>query len=418
MSTQGKPAGWFKGLVIGGMLLFGTCTVVIQKIIFSLKGDGRAGKNVGIHHEFKKPWFQTEVMFLGMFGCLAVYEGTNLFKYLRNRRRLSERTGLISDQDSASISESPKDGPSRIKQYVLVMAPAMCDLVATAMMNIGLLWINASVWQMLRGSMVVFSALFSKLFLKRPLVMAHWVGVGIVVFALLVVAFSALMKPCQPCDLISSSSNGEDLPSTTTQKVLGTILVVLAQIIQASQIVVEEFLLAEVNLPATLIVGLEGLWGGIVCSIVLIIVHQIPVPYGEDSIDTFLMLGKNYTILLTAFAYAIAILCYNMFGMLVTQVSSAVIRTILEGMRTACIWVTNLFIHYVITRSLGESWTEWSYLQFCGFLFLLLGLLVYNGIAQIQGIPWRDPKKPLVPQEEPKEEPKEVAAAPDNDTPK
>jgi len=45
---------------------------------------------------------------------------------------------------------------------------------------------------MLRGSMVVFSALFSKFFLKKKLYGYHWTGVGLVVFALIIVAFSSL----------------------------------------------------------------------------------------------------------------------------------------------------------------------------------------------------------------------------------
>eukprot|EP00727_Mastigamoeba_balamuthi_P011601 m51a1_g7063 putative integral membrane (397) ;mRNA; f:178158-180020 len=379
-----------KVLVITGMLVFGTCTVVLQKIIFSLKGVGRNGET----HTFEKPWFQTEAMFVGMFGCLAVFEGMNVYRGVQARSH-PERSALL----DKSVNGGSHSGPSRARQYLIVIAPAMCDLVATAMMNIGLLWINASVWQMLRGSMVIFSAVFSKFFLKRELHASHWVGVATVTFALLVVAFSSLMKPCAKCageaaavssSFVSSSSSGMEV--TTAMEVIGTFLVVFAQIIQASQIVVEEFLLAEVSLPPTLIVGLEGLWGGIVCSLVLVVISWIPTPYGEDTIDTFIMLGKNPSVLLVVLVYSLAILCYNMFGMYVTQVSSAVIRTILEGMRCACIWVTNLFIHYVITKELGEEWTEWSYLQLCGFLFLLLGMFIYNSIVRIDGFYYPPPK--------------------------
>ena len=43
-----------------------------------------------------------------------------------------------------------------------------------------------------------------------------------------------------------------------------------------------------------LIVGLEGLWGGIVCSVVLFIVYWIPEPpIGENTIDSFLMIGND-----------------------------------------------------------------------------------------------------------------------------
>lgn len=382
----------FRWTSIAGMLLFGTCTVVIQKVIFNLPGKGRKGDT----HVFKKPWFQTEAMFIGMFGCLFVYEGMNLYKYLK-RRNSPEGQRLLDDtKPSVNASASgAKKAPPKWKQYVLVIAPAMCDMVATSAMNIGLVWISASVWQMLRGSMVIFSALFSKFFLKRELHASHWIGVGTVAFALLVVAFSALMPSLDA----PSESNSDDFQATTSQQAIGCTLVVVAQVIQASQIVVEEFLLHEVDLHAVLIVGLEGLWGGLACSLLLVVVNFIPEPYGEDVLDTLYMLTHNGKIIGTGLAYAAAILAYNMFGMFVTQTTSAVIRTILEGLRTACIWITNLFIHYVVTKDpkFGEAWTQWSYLQLCGFLFLLLGMWVYNGIVRIDGLyyaPKPLPKKP------------------------
>ena len=41
------------------------------------------------------------------------------------------------------------------------------DLAASTLGFIGLLYINASIWQILRGSQIIFSALFSILFLDR-----------------------------------------------------------------------------------------------------------------------------------------------------------------------------------------------------------------------------------------------------------
>lgn len=255
---------------------------------------------------------------------------------------------------------------------------------------------------MLRGSMVIFSALFSKFFLKRELHASHWIGVCTVAFALLVVAFSALMPGGDAPASSSSMSSGSESPVTTTQMAIGCVLVVVAQIIQASQIVVEEFLLHEIDLHAVLIVGLEGLWGGLSCSLLLIAINFVPPPIGEDVLDTLYMLFHNGKILGTGFAYALAILAYNMFGMYVTQTTSAVIRTILEGLRCACIWITDLFIHYVITKDpkFGEKWTQWSYLQLCGFLFLLLGMFVYNGIIRIEGLYYAPKKVEPKPEEE------------------
>lgn len=384
--------GVMKGIVIAGMLIFGTCTVVIQKLILSMYGYGKNHD----YHKFKKPWFQTEAMFIGMFGCLVVYEIMRCVQ--RRKARDPARAGLVSD-DKPQVN-SP-DSPKKMavwKQYCIVCTPALCDMCATAMMNIGLLWIAASVWQMLRGSMVIFSALFSRFFLKRELHASHWIGVATVAFALVVVAFAALNttedadEAAASASFSSSESSSEPAKEvvTTAQAALGCALVVIAQIIQASQIVVEEFLLKEISLHAVLIVGLEGMWGTISCSILLCFTGFIPEKYGgEDTMDTLVMFFTNGKILATGLVYAACILCYNLFGMFVTQYTSAVLRTILEGLRCACIWVTNLVIHYA-GWSKGETWNTWSYLQLCGFLFLLLGMFLYNGIVRVNGLYYAD----------------------------
>jgi len=376
------------GVVVAGMLTFGTCTVVIQKLIFSMKG--KCNKE-GDKKEFEKPWFQTEAMFIGMFGCLAVYE---VMRCVQRAKRKGQDPQQVSETKPLVNSDSTRPAKKEMavwKQYCIVCTPALCDMCATAMMNIGLLWIPASVWQMLRGSMVIFSAVFSKVFLKRELHASHWTGVCIVAFSLAVVALAALKGPGLPKDGSQSSSSSHH---STGQVALGCALVVFAQIIQASQIVVEEFLLKEIQLHPVLVVGLEGFWGTITCSILLCFTSYIPEKYGgEKTLETLYMFFHNGNILGTGILYASVILCYNLFGMFVTQYTSAVLRTILEGLRCACIWITNLFIFYVVVgpnSRFGEVWSDWSYLQFCGFLFLLLGMFVYNGIVRIEGLYYID----------------------------
>lgn len=123
-----------RGFSITFMLVFGTMTVVIQKVIFNLQGRGRKGT----WHKFEKPWFQTEAMFIGMFGCLGVYELLNLYKWWRSRDPAAKK---LLDQEKTDVqSATGKKSVPRWKQYVLVIAPAACDMVATSMMNIGLVW--------------------------------------------------------------------------------------------------------------------------------------------------------------------------------------------------------------------------------------------------------------------------------------
>lgn len=71
-----------------------------------------------------------------------------------------------------ALKDAVCDG--RIRPPRLSQLPALCDMTASSMMNIGLLMTSASVYQMLRGSVIIFTSIASVLFLKRKLRTHHW----------------------------------------------------------------------------------------------------------------------------------------------------------------------------------------------------------------------------------------------------
>ncbi len=74
-------------------------------------------------------------------------------------------------------ADGPKAGSGGWKQKLLLAIPTVFDLAATILMNIGLLNVTASVYQMMRGAEMLFAALFSVLFLKRHLNLFHYLGI-------------------------------------------------------------------------------------------------------------------------------------------------------------------------------------------------------------------------------------------------
>lgn len=59
----------------------------------------------------------------------------------------------------------------------MLAIPTFFDLIATVLMNIGLLSVTASVYQMMRGAEMLFAALFSITFLHRSLNRFHLLGI-------------------------------------------------------------------------------------------------------------------------------------------------------------------------------------------------------------------------------------------------
>lgn len=93
------------------------------------------------------------------------------------------------------------------------------DLAATVMMSIGLLYVAASVYQMLRGAEILFSAIFAVAFLKRRLTKFHYGGIACCLVGIGMVGASSLLSP------------GGSAQSADAGKVLlGMILIVVAQV--------------------------------------------------------------------------------------------------------------------------------------------------------------------------------------------
>ena len=63
------------------------------------------------------------------------------------------------------------------KEIFMLAIPTFFDLIATVLMNIGLLSVTASVYQMMRGAEMLFAALFSVSFLHRSLNRFHLMGI-------------------------------------------------------------------------------------------------------------------------------------------------------------------------------------------------------------------------------------------------
>ena len=77
-------------------------------------------------------------------------------------------------KDEPTAKDQPKPN------MFLFLPPALCDVIATSMMYVGLNLTSASQFQMLRGSIMIFVGIFSKIFLKKQMEWFRWVGMAVV----------------------------------------------------------------------------------------------------------------------------------------------------------------------------------------------------------------------------------------------
>lgn len=225
-------------------------------------------------------------MFIGEMGCWLVVFGFYLHsKYLDRERNLAgyEPVGST-EEDEPSHTVNPAvsalvpnhDDRTRLSgsRVLLLALPACCDIAGTTLMNVGLLFVAASIYQMTRGALVLFVGILSVIFLKRRLGLYQWAALAIVVAGVAVVGLAgALYKDPKKieADTLIESTEG----SLAVRTIIGVLLIAGAQIFTATQFVVEEFILERYALEPLKVVGWEGVFGFVVTVVGMVFMHLL-----------------------------------------------------------------------------------------------------------------------------------------------
>lgn len=344
-----------------GVIGFGTAASLIAKLIYSVQGLNSKGELA----PFTKPWFQVFGMFAGMSICIL------LDLPRRSRRhnlspRSEEQTPLIqSDQKQ----NSPHGVVDHSASVWIINVPTLFDLFATACGTTGLLYTTVSVYQMLRGAQLIFTALLSVVFLRRRLSSTNLAGITLCVGGIILVGLANIW--------------GEASPRSRNDTTFGVLIILAGQVLQASQVVLEEHLLQNLEMSSVRIVAYEGMFGCLHCLVwVFPILYFLPgndAGHIEDTGDAFYMVCHSWQIAAVIATDMAIMLAYNVCGMEVTNNLSAVSRVIIETLRTLFVWICDIILFYVISSGkLGEKWTSYSFLQALGFFLTVAGTLCYN----------------------------------------
>ena len=121
-------------------------------------------------------------------------------------------------KDEDETKDDAKDTPT--PKWYIFLPPALCDVVATTMMYVSLTMTSASQFQMLRGSIMIFVGIFSRIFLKKQLEWFRWVGMAVIFTGICIVGGA---------DFLQDSDLGSDA-------VIGDVICVCAQVPRKSML--------------------------------------------------------------------------------------------------------------------------------------------------------------------------------------
>jgi hypothetical protein len=320
MTQGGFHVGWFMLI----MLISGAANTLLMKFMVMQKVPTAAG---GEGEGFDQPYFQTLLMMVGEFLCLIAY-------YTLGRDR------------NLNFDEVPKS---------IFAVACLFDWTATTLVNMAYVCIPASVVQMTRGAIVIFTCMLSVFFLGRRQYKFHIVGVGFVALGITLVSLSTFFNP----------SAGVTANAGMWTKLFGIGLCLGAQVFQASMLVYEEKIMGKYTVPPLLVVGMEGSFGIIFGITLLGFLNAMHI---ENTAGAIYQIQHSTPLACAVVGSIFSIAFFNFSGVTVTQKSSATARATIDVSRTILIWAVEL--------SLG--WNSFNWLQLAGFFVLAIGTMIYN----------------------------------------
>ncbi|KAK6752555.1 hypothetical protein RB195_003773 [Necator americanus] len=326
------------------MVITGSLNTIFAKWTDLIEADGVP---------FNHPFLQALCMFFGMLLCLGAYfvnYGCRKYNWKRNK------------SGGGQLAEEPRF--PRFNPFVFLL-PAICDIISTSLLYIGLNLTTASSYQMLQGALIVCTGLLSIFMVNARIQGYKWLGMLLVVLGLVVIGVTDIY-----CGESTEQKDGV---------IVGNFLCVISQVAVALQLVLEQKYLLRYDVEPLFAVGLEGVYGFILLIVSLVPLYYIHVPSTfstnplgrlEDIIYAWDQICTEPIIAVALTGTIISIAFFNFAGISVTKELSATTRTVIDSVRTVIIWGVSIPLFH-------EKFIPF---QIIGFMLLILGMCIHNDI--------------------------------------
>ena len=351
----------FTIVIVVVFLITGTANTLFAKWADRIYANGT---NPTASHVFDHPFYQANLMFIGELLCLFAFEASLYFT-------TSCGNGIPEEKRESASSTT-----------IVWIIPALCDLVGTSLGYIGLQLTSASSFQMLRGSVIIFTGVLARLILKTKLRIRQWIGMVTIVIGLITVGSGDYWHH-------NKTSNSD----VKWHAVIGDALIIVSQLLTAFQVIIEEKFLRKFNVDPLKAVGWEGLFGFIIMVFIYIPLYYIhwhyyipniikrdtPHTHLEDVADAITQMLSSSHLLIACIGVVLSIALYNFAGLTVTRKWNAASRIVLDSIRTIFIWAISISL---------PNWQKAQPFQPVGYLILIVGTFIYYDIIFMPFIRW------------------------------
>ena len=276
----------------------------------------------------------------------------------------------------------------------LVLIPAiLCSSAGWSLAFYSLKFTSPSSYAILKGTVIIFTAIDSRLFLNHHMPWKKWISLAIIFAGLVIVGMADILQPANFTTIERNSTQTlivEDHNCSCfnrikdmnflSNEVMGDVLVVAAQIFLSMQFVYEEKILSLYDIEPLQIVEWEGFYGIMAMTFVILPLNIIdtgscrwsnsPTPPWtvDDAMDGLIQITNN-KILVASLCFSVVLdVLYFYAATSVTSEFSATTRMVLESFRALLVWVVSLYL----------GWESFKYLQLIGFSITTFAIFSYS----------------------------------------
>ena len=338
-------------------LVCGTSYSLSRKYMNLLRAEGLPGLTTYFRH----PLYQGMWCFAGQLLAWPLW-------------RLEQRGALGSHEDAAATLDGKAEPPvSGRRAAALCAVPTLFDVLGTVLNNAGLILTDVSVYQMLRGSVILFTALASRALFRRPFTEVDLQGLGLVGVGILCIGLAnTIFWDYSAHHGHMAMRRGEYAPWPA----MGNFLIILSQALMAGLFIAEELLLKERHLPPLRLVAWEGSLGVAFNAALLLLTLLLPGPDAgalENPVHATLQLFHSPLIFLAVSVMALSLLAFNLAGVYITKFQTATHRACVDATRQVLVWA----------HALAVGWEAFNRTELLGYALLLLGTLQYSGVVEL-----------------------------------
>lgn len=266
----------------------------------------------------------------------------------RKKKRRGSNTGLTQESKEAVA------WIHKIPWYLKPVIPGFFNLCNSGLRWACLVFVAASTAEILISGMeLVLSSFAARIIRKRKISKRRWVGISIVTLGILLVGFAKVMEK-------------KEMKDEEQRFFVGNLLILGQCVFSVLQDLSEEVFMQEAEFPATLLLGMEGLFGlmfGVPIYLIFFLEELVFTRF-----DVVYEIGLVILVLVT-----------GILNIRTTELTSSMTRNVWKQFRIMLVWTLGLLVFYLGTNDkIGEPWVFPSSLFVVGgFSVILTGVNFY-----------------------------------------